>query len=161
MSRTTRRPKFYLTTSETNEIMRDLERAIRIPYKSIKVPLTEEELDKEYARRVKQYKESGYWAYYWPQHFEAPIRPTKLYKRVQVEKDIEEVITKAKANFATYTRDGKWNETGRNTGFKYAAKKQVRKANKRFCKVVLQDQDYDNITYPHDHLGDYLVWCFW
>ena len=149
MSRTTRRPKFYIETSEIREIQRDVDRSIRNPY--IRVRKTQEELDQHYQYMLKNYPEYAHMHY----------GTTRGYRTVKIEVDIEAVTEKAKRDFATYTRDGKWNETGRNTGFKQAAASCVRRANKRFCNAVMRDEDIDNKIYPHEHLGDYLVWSFW
>jgi hypothetical protein len=149
MSRTTRRPKFYIETSETKEIQLAVARATRNPY--IRVRKTQEELDQHYQYMLKNYPEYAHMHY----------RATRGYKQVKIEVDIDAVTEKAKREFATYTRDGKWNETGRNTGFKQAAAKCVRLANKQFCGAVIRGEDIDNKIYPHNHLGDYLVWSFW
>ena len=161
MSRTTRRPRFFLKTSETKEIQRDIARAIRFPNYYIRVPMTEQELEELYQRQLKQYAETGTWVTYWPYRSEPPVRKTSGYKRVEVEKCMDEVIAKSKRDFATYTRDGKWNETGKNTGFKQAAARRVRRANSQFCSAVIRGEEYDNTIYPHEHLGDDLVWSFW
>jgi hypothetical protein len=123
--------------------------------------MTAEELDEEYQRRLAQYKEQGYWCFYSYCERTPPIRRTKGYKYVSVEKRMDEVIAESKRDFATYTRDGKWNETGRNTGFKQAATRCVRRANARFCSTVIRGEEYDDTIYPHNHLGDHLVWNFW
>jgi len=180
MSRTTRRPKFYLKTSETKHINRDIARAIRFPDHYIRVRMTEEELDTEYQRNLVEFervKKTSFFAlyFYLSQHYSAdyykekcdsimahkPTRRTKGFKRVAVEKSMDEVIAESKRDFATYTRDGKWNETSRNTGFKRAAASCVRRANKRFCSAVIRGEEYEDTIYPHEHLGDYLVWSFW
>lgn len=161
MSRTTRRPRFYLKTSEIKEINRDITRAIRCPTHYIRVRMTEQELEELYQRQLKRYVETGTWVEYWPYRSEPPVRKTSGYKRVAVEKRMDEVIAESKRDFATYTRDGKWNETGQNTGFKRAASRCVRRANARFCSSVIRGEEYENKIYPHDHLGDYLVWSFW
>lgn len=161
MSRTTRRPRFYIKTSEIKELNCDIARAIRSPTHYIRVRMTEQELEEQYQRQLKRYAETGTWVEYWPYRCEPPVRKTSGYKRVEVEKRMDEVIAKTKRNFATYTRDGKWNETGKNTGFKQAAARCVRRANSRFCSTVIRGEEYDNTIYPHDHLGDYLVWSFW
>lgn len=181
MSRTTRRPKFYIETSETKHIQRDIALAIRYPNTYIRVPKTEQELDEEYQRAVHRYEEAkkqarrSYWWYldnaFGDEHWcmrqyhssipTVPVRHTHGTKRVAIEKSMDEVIAESKRDFSTYTRDGKWNETGRNTGFKQAAAKCVRRANKRFCSAVIRGEDVDNKIYPHEHLGDYLVWSFW
>ena len=161
MSRTTRRPKFYLKTSETKHINRDIASAIRFSNHYIRVRMTEEELDTEYQRRLSRYSENGHWVLFWRISEEPPVRRTKGYKHVAVEKNMDEVIAESKRDFATYTRDGKWNETSRNTGFKRAAASCVRRANKRFCYAVIRGEEYEDTIYPHEHLGDYLVWSFW
>ena len=149
MSRTTRRPKFYIETSETKEIQLAIASAKRNPY--IRVRKTQEELDQHYQYMLKNYPEYAHMHY----------GTTRGYRLVKIEVDIDAVTTKAKREFATYTRDGKWNETGRRTGFKQAAASCVRRANKRFCGAVMRDEDVDDKIYPHEHLGDYLVWSFW
>lgn len=182
MSRTTRRPKFYIETSEIKEINRDLARAYRTPYKSIRVRMTDEELEADYQYRLARYeqrKQEAKRTFWWyvdnglsdPKHWSAqsyttmcgepPVRYSRAYKRLTVPKDIDEVIAESKRDFSTYTRDGKWNETGRNTGFKKTAAKCVRRANKHFCNAVMRGEEVDNKIYPHEHLGDYLVWSFW
>jgi hypothetical protein len=62
MSRTTRRPRFLVRTSETEQIQRDIAYAIRFPHTSIRVPMTEQELEELYQRQLKQYAETGTWA---------------------------------------------------------------------------------------------------
>ena len=83
------------------------------------------------------------------------------YHRIDIPWSVELEIEELKKQYQEFTRDGHWNETGRNTGFKQAANKHVRLANKQFCSAILRGEDYDNKIYPHDHLGDYLVWSFW
>lgn len=161
MSRTTRRPKFYIKTSETKHINRDVASALRFPNFYIRVRMTEQELEEEYQRNVERYKTSATVFTYYYYRNEVPTRRTSGYKRVAIEKSMDEVIAESKRDFATYTRDGKWNETGRNTGFKQAAAKCVRRANARFCSTVLRGEEYDDTIYPHEHLGDELVWNFW
>ena len=161
MSRTTRRPRFYLKTSEIKEINRDIAYAISRPTHYIRVRMTDAELEEQYQRQLKRYKETGTWVDYWPYRSEPPVRKTHGYKRVAVEKRMDEVIAKSKRDFATYTRDGKWNETNKNTGFKQAAAKTVRRANTRFCSQVKRGEEYEDKIYPHEHLGDHLVWSFW
>jgi len=149
MSRTTRRPKFYIETSETKEIQTAIARAKRNPY--IRVRKTQEELDQKYQYMLENYPEYAHMHY-------GVIRG---YKQVRIEVDIDAVTEKAKREFATYTRDGKWVMSGKNTGFKQAAASCVRRANKQFCNAVIRGEDIDNKIYPHEHLGDYLVWSFW
>jgi hypothetical protein len=161
MSRTTRKPRFLIRTSETQHINNAIATAIRYPNRTIRVCMTEQELEKQYQRQLVQYTETGTWVTYWPYRSEPPVRKTSGYKHIVVEKRMDEVIAKSKRDFSTYTRDGKWSETGKNTGFKRAAAKTVRRANAQFCSSVIRGEEYDDTIYPHEHLGDHLVWNFW
>lgn len=83
------------------------------------------------------------------------------YHRVTIPWSVEQEIDDLKSQYRKFTRDGHWNETGRNTGFKEASKMQVRLGNRRLEKKILKDEDYDYLPYPNDHDGDYLRWSFW
>jgi hypothetical protein len=51
-------------------------------------------------------------------------------------------------------------ETGRRTGFKTKSKRAVRRDNKPFCNKVFRDEDWEDISYPDEHIGDKFVWDF-
>lgn len=88
-------------------------------------------------------------------------RHVSRYHYVSKDWSIEEEIEELRKEYNEFTRDGHWNETGRNTGFKEAAAKAVRLANRRLEKKVLSGEDYDHLPYPNEHDGDFLRWSFW
>mgnify|MGYP003474351929 FL=1 len=77
--------------------------------------------------------------------------------------DDEETIRIAKDEFARWARDGRdgLTETSRNSGFKYDAKKTVRRANKSFCRSVLSGDDHENIPTPIRKEGKKHKWDWW
>lgn len=83
------------------------------------------------------------------------------YHYVTIEITREDEIEQLRKQYAKFTRDGHWNETGRNTGFKKASAKAVRNGNRRLKTKIMKDEDYDHVSYPNDHDHDYLVWSFW
>jgi hypothetical protein len=83
------------------------------------------------------------------------------YHRVDIPWSIEQEIEDLKTQYRKFTRDGHWNETGCNTGFKEAAAKVTRLGNRRLEKKILKDEDYDHLPYPNEHDGDHLAWSFW
>lgn len=83
------------------------------------------------------------------------------YHRVEIPWSVEQEVEDLKAQYRKFTRDGHWNETGRNTDFKKAAAKATRRGNHRLEHKILKDEDYDHLPYPNEHDGDYLRWSFW
>lgn len=83
------------------------------------------------------------------------------YHRIEIPWSIEQEEAELRQEYRKFTRDGHWNETGRNTGFKKAAAKTTRIGNRRLEKKILKDEDYDHLPYPNEHDGDHLVWHFW
>ncbi len=83
------------------------------------------------------------------------------YHRIEVPWSIEQEIEELRKQYRKFTRDGHWNETGRNSGFKKASAKTVRLGNRRLEKKILADEDYDHLPYPNEHDGDFLRWSFW
>lgn len=83
------------------------------------------------------------------------------YHRVEIPWSVEQEIDDLKSQYREFTRDGHWNETGRNTGFKKASAKTTRLGNRRLEKKILKGEDYDHLPYPNEHDGDHLVWSFW
>lgn len=81
------------------------------------------------------------------------------YKQVPLSK--EEVIKRANEEYDSFSRDGKFNETSRNKGFKNDAKKHVRNRNKRYCQDVMKGLDHENEAYPIRKEGKQFVWNWW
>ena len=59
------------------------------------------------------------------------------------------------------SRDGYYYETSRNRGFKNEAKGFLRRANRNFCKAVLQGFDVDNVALPGRCDGKKFYWNWW
>tara|TARA_R110000772_G_scaffold66361_2_gene147896 strand:- start:1788 stop:2099 length:312 start_codon:yes stop_codon:yes gene_type:complete len=81
------------------------------------------------------------------------------YKRIE-----EQVLKDASDQWEEWHYDGKLSETGKRTGFKQAAARVVRRANKRLAVEILSGLHEDGETsesYPHVKLGKALAWNFW
>ena len=91
------------------------------------------------------------------------LKPAYVQKYYYVKQEInlDDEISEAKKEYATFTRDGKWNETGRNTGFKEASKLKIRRENKRLCNKIIKDEEYDHVSYPDRYIGKPSIWDFW
>jgi hypothetical protein len=76
--------------------------------------------------------------------------------RTAEDHDIEDA--ESAKEYHTFGRDGTWNETGRNQGFKHEAKKYVRNANKKFCRKVIDGVDYDDDAMPIRKEGKQFSW---
>lgn len=63
--------------------------------------------------------------------------------------------------YDTWFRDGKLTETGRNTGFKKRAQRELRNANRRYCTRVMRDQEDCDDVYPCSREQKHLIWAFW
>lgn len=88
-----------------------------------------------------------------------------LYVHKYVYKDVyqsrEDRIKELRQKYATFSRDGRFNESSRSTGFKKKAARVVRRENQRFCRKIMMGAEYDHTPYPDHHLGDPYVWDFW
>jgi hypothetical protein len=74
---------------------------------------------------------------------------------------LEEELAEARADYAKRTRDGYWNESGRNTAYKTLSKETVRQAVKRLEHRILRDEDWDHLPYPDTYLGKKHIWDVW
>lgn len=74
---------------------------------------------------------------------------------------LEEELAEARADYAKRTRDGYWNESGRNTAYKTLSKETVRQAVKRLEHRILRDEDCDHLPYPDTYLGKKHIWDVW
>lgn len=75
----------------------------------------------------------------------------------------EEFLKDTKEQWARWARDGcdGLTETRRSTGYKTAAKKTVRRANKSFCRSVLSGDDHENIPTAVPKDGKSHKWDWW
>jgi len=186
MSRTYRKDKFTTERSLVQEINRNLERHKIHPYRTVKVRMSKDEIKaendrrwKEYHREVAKYAEENNLSIeqarkatrkvkfifnFWSQSRLIIPEPWPCfgYNYVKVDVTEEEVIEEAKRDYAKYKRDGRWNETGRNTYFKQLNKKRVRNEWKKAKHQILRSEDYDyDKPYPGDYMGKQHFWDVW
>ena len=188
MSRTYRKPLHLIEESEETYIKKQLNSRFRrwrkgdnycTKYVRRKKPEDQYEAEcqvawNEYQEKLKtaEYDEYGrpyVWRYGWnwcnrerTVYADYIHRPyVSRYHRVDIPWSVDQEIEDLKTQYRKFTRDGHWNETGRNTGFKEAAAKVTRLGNRRLEKKILKGEDYDHLPYPNEHDGDHLVWSFW
>lgn len=79
------------------------------------------------------------------------------YKRVE-----ESVIRNGvKKQWREWHQDGRLSESGKRSGFKQAAARVVRRANKRLAMEIISGIDEEKTSYPHTKMGKSLAWNFW
>lgn len=74
---------------------------------------------------------------------------------------IEELTSRAKIEYAEFQYDGRFYESGRNSGFKHDSQRTVRNANKRLCHDIMRNEEYDTKPYPGDYMGKTHLWDWW
>lgn len=185
MSRTYRKPLRVVEENEENYIKRQLSgrytpNVYDYGTKMVRRKKPKEVYDGEYEKAYEEYhaklKKASYddegrpydgyrWGYNCAKYGLVPnyIREPYVsrYYYVKVQWSLGQEIESLRNKYAQFSRDGHWNETGRNTGFKKAAAKTTRRANKRLEKKIVRDDSYDHLAYPNHHDGDHLVWSFW
>jgi hypothetical protein len=188
MSRTVRKPLRMIEESEETYIKKQLNSRFRrwrkganYSTKCVRRKKPEDQYEAEYQAawdeyqeklKTAEYDEYGrpyVWRYGWNWcnrertiYAEYIHRPyVSRYYRVDIPWSVDQEIGDLKTQYRKFTRDGHWNETGRNTGFKEAAAKTTRLGNRRLEKKILKGEDYDHLPYPNEHDGDYLRWSFW
>ena len=171
MSRTHRTPKWDITLVKL--IADRLDYHKRYPYKTVKVRRDQDEYDRqvawaeaELAERVAANNGETTLKYYCPWRKETRYRELSRnhvgrYKYEKVPETEEEVIADAMAFHKRLKRDGHWNETTCNKGFKKDANSTVRNNNKRFCNKVVRDDDWEGRAYPIRKEGKYHRWNWW
>lgn len=172
MSRTTRKPRWYVEHTDVSFINRELERYSRRPYKMAKVRKTDEEFDREMRREVRKYEEAVKknggqttylkWDFWCKRYVTREIRKpwVSLYRYARVPYTIDECVEEAKREREKLTRDGNMSMSGRRKYFKYLAKKEVRSEWRNMKQKILKGEDYDKYC-PHDRLGKKHIWSVW
>jgi hypothetical protein len=74
--------------------------------------------------------------------------------------EYDEVIKEAKQEYASFSYDGTCAETSRRSGYKNAAAKIVRRANRALEKDIVAERSYEK-PYPDRYLGKTKKWDFW
>lgn len=180
MSRTYRKPLRVIKENEENFIKNDLGRRPISNTKRVRIKKDKDLYKSEIKEQQRIYNEKlktaeydadgkpfkdysfsyvcGKWTYR-PNHIY--VEYVRKYCYVTISWSIDQEIEELKESYKKYTRDGHWNETGRNSGFKEAAKMKVRNSNRHLEKKILKDEEYDLLPYPNEHDGDELRWSFW
>lgn len=183
MSRTTRKPLRVIEENEETYIKHQLSSRFRRwnkgnNYKTrvVRRKKPQEQYEAEWEAAWKLYHEQLKKAhrdeygrpYVWAQSYrgfiEHYIREPYVtkYHRIEVPWSVEQEIEELKTQYSEFTRDGHWNETSRNSGFKHACDKDFR--NKTRCmihKVMYDKVDPDNAIFPDRKDGKQKVWDFW
>lgn len=184
MSRTYRKPAYYVEHSDVSYANRELARhhqmvahsrpwggtgyakKVRKDQKLFEQQLAEAKA--EFDQKVKDNGGSIYYTHICPWRREkvrAEIRPNYVsrFQWISIDPPSEQqVIATALAKRKKMTRDGHWSETTPRSGFKYDAKKTVRRANKALCKAVVSgDEMWEDKPYPTRKLGKHHVWSWW
>jgi hypothetical protein len=143
MSRTTRKTPAYISHSDVSYINRELGYYINGKPKN-------KQLRKR--KNVEQYRQelidvdAQYYVSKW-NYYIVPYTD-------------EEVIKDAKSFRAKSQRDGFGCDTTQSSGYRKAAARTLRLANKRFCKRILID-DWENTAYPSRLDGKKHIWDWW
>lgn len=163
MSRTYRKPKWILEESKENFIKRNISYE-RWHYEYIMTDENKKKFERDleiYEEKRKRYYsgfpvQGGFWSLRKPEY-----RQYMIAKAVHDDVDIDAEIEDNIKRYAKFSRDGWWNESGRNTLYKEWSKKTVRTANKRLERKILKDDEYDHLSYPDYYLAKHLAWSIW
>lgn len=174
MSRTHRKPRWYVEHSDASFINRELSYYVRRPYRMVKRRKSDEEYrrqcDKAMQEHLEDVRKNGptelvrtyCWADSSVKFVERPKQPRWVSRHYyeRVDYSVDECIADALKERKELTRDGKMSESGRRTGFKKTAAKEVRREWRKMKQKILKGEDYDKY-YPHDKIGKKFVWSFW
>ena len=183
MSRTVRKPVRAIKENEEAYIKRCLHRPHNFSSKTVRRRKSQDEYEAEYKAAWDQYAEdlkkasydefgrpfisgtsiynpvNGKWEYCWGRYLHQPR--ISRYHRVEISWSVDQEIEELKKEYRKFSRDGHWNQTGKNTGFKKAAAKATRINNRKLEYTIMKDEEYDRLSYPNEHDGDYLRWNFY
>jgi hypothetical protein len=100
--------------------------------------------------------------YSWSNIREPYLYEYQSYRMVRVEVDLDVEREYYAKKYDVYKRDGKYNETSRNSQFKAHAANSVRVENRRLArKIIKGDDGWDQKPYPDTYLGKKLIWDYW
>lgn len=172
MARTHRKVRWLGKKSKEMYIKDALCRDLLHPYRFQKKRRPKGEYERLYEESCREYEAaieanggSPFYEYHsiWGGTVMGTIRPRYVsrftYERVPLTR--EEMVQEWSDHYDKMHRDGSLNETSRKTGFKNEAKGHVRRRNKKFCKNVLADNDWDDDPYPNRKEGKQFEWNWW
>lgn len=183
MSRTYRKPAYYVEQSDVSYANRELQwhrrRLSQVRpggtgyLKRVKKDPEQyqrecDQAQAEFQLKVEQNGGSLYYMYTCPwlgTTRELTLRP-RYVSRYQYVPDQppsdQQVIDNAVAERRKMTRDGVYSETAQRSGFKRDATRVVRRANKKYCRdVVNDDNTWEDYPYPTRKLGKHMKWNWW
>lgn len=102
---------------------------------------------------------------YWREHNDAPhwLRYKHTVYRwivTEEEKVLEDEIAEALAKFAKRSRDGYYSDN-RSKGFRRDCARSLRNKNKKLCRDIVRDVEYDQKPYPSRKAEKWRVWDWW
>lgn len=165
MSRTYRNKACFTHLNETHYIEEKLKKFnIRYDVEHFWLPGMEEKYEEDYAKYEKDL--ARFHKSVWMFRPQEPLRYLYRgwYKKLKEfdQKEYDEEVKEARRNFKKYSRDGRWNETGRNKGFKHACAKEIRNKTKKILHDIIYEKvDAENVCFPDDHNGKCKIWDFW
>ena len=173
MSRTTRKPRWYVEHSDVSFINSDKVHNYNRETYVQKVRKTREEYERDLeeadARYWREMETEGpeILRYSWMErkyvYVPRPRPHVSRYhyiRRPYTQADFEADIERAKEERKKLTRDGSMSESGRRKYYKRLAKKEVRNEWKRMKARIMKGDDYDQF-WPHDKLGKTFIWEVW
>jgi hypothetical protein len=173
MSRTTRKPKFYIDESDVAKINQALDDWHRRPTTRVRKRKNKDEYAAEMAKAESEYQAEitanggntmKLILTYWPRHLslvEIHRNYVFRWKYETVELSYDDVVNNTMQTRAKMQRDGCWTETSRNTGYKGSTKRELRRRNKEICRHVIAEEDFDAMVYPIRKEGKSHVWDWW
>lgn len=173
MSRTTRKPRWYCEHNEVSFINNDYHIELSYYYITKRTRRDKDVVNAEIAAANKKYEEavaanggtavlaSTYCSWLGTVHqryIQRDYVSRFTYEKVFVGKQY--FIEEAKAKYKALTRDGSMSESGRKKAFRKDCARTTRRANKRFCKAVLDDA-WEHLSAPSYSDTSYKVWSYW
>lgn len=172
MSRTYRKPRWYVEHSDASFVNFQLSMYRSVQYIRVRKP--SDQYREEYNRAVIEFEHDvklngpneQRMMYSWVEKRSASISVPKVfyppsrywYKEVpySVDQCIKEALDKRKEQ----TRDGYLSETPRRSGYKKDSAREVRREWNKMKHKIINDEDYDSF-YPADKIGKKYTWTYW
>ena len=190
MSRTYRKPAWYVKRSDVQEINREIAQRNKhlyfgFYYAGVRQRKPKKQYEEEVRkaqekcdREIENARELGKPTYTldirqtydcnrvprirWEFYKKPLYTPAFISRYVYIKKplDYNDIVEEVMEERHRLQRDGNMSETGRRTGFKKDAASTVRRANKNFCYKVMKGE-WENDPYPIRKQGKTLAWDYW
>lgn len=165
MSRTYRNKARFSHLNEEHYINHKLRKfKIRYDVEHYWLPGMEEKYKADYAEYQKRvgwfHKGYGAWRPNEPERWKY-----RSWRKVLVEfsqEDYDREVEEARVYYSKFSRDGRWNETGRNNGFKHTCTKAERSKTRAIISNIKHGKiDPENVVFPDRKDGKCRIWDFW